>query len=210
MTITLKKIFVTISFGISMLIAGCASNQSSPLTAYDLGSIHQAKDTPVQTRLNALTLPTISLAEVTTPAWLASQQMMYRLSYGNDQQTHAYASNRWSMSPAQLFQQRLTARLSRAGAGIVSASEGALNVPVLHVALDDFSQVFSTVSQNHARATVRASLYDGRNLIAQKMFDVSTPSTSADAQGGARALSEASDAIIENIAVWLSKLPTKR
>lgn len=210
MTITPQSFFVTLSLGIGMLIAGCATNQPSPLTAYDLGSINQAKDAPAQARLKSLTLPTIGLAEVTTPAWLDSRQMMYRLSYGNDQQTHAYASNRWSMSPAQLFQQRLTARLSHAGAGIVSASDGALNVPVLHVALDDFSQVFTSVSQNHARATVRASLYDGRNLIAQKMFDVSTPATSADAQGGARALSEASDAIIDNIAVWLSKLPTKK
>lgn len=210
MTITPKKFFIALSLGIGMLVAGCATNQPSPLTAYDLGSINLANDVPKQTRLQSLTLPTISLAEVTTPAWLDSQQMMYRLSYGNDQQTHAYASNRWSMSPAQLFQQRLTARLSHAGAGIVSASDGALNVPVLHIALDDFSQVFTSVSQNHARATVRASLYDGRNLIAQKMFDISTPSTSADAQGGARALSEASDAIIDNIAVWLSKLPTKK
>tara|TARA_R110001599_G_scaffold64023_4_gene179365 strand:+ start:42270 stop:42902 length:633 start_codon:yes stop_codon:yes gene_type:complete len=210
MTIMPNSFFVTLALGISMLITGCTTQQPSPLTAYDLGSVSQANDAPLQARLKSLNLPTIGLAEVTTPAWLDSQQMMYRLSYGNDQQTHAYASNRWSMSPAQLFQQRLTARLSQAGAGIVSASDGALNVPVLHVALDDFSQVFTSVSQNHARATVRASLYDGRNLIAQKMFNVSTPSTSADAQGGARALSEASDAIIDNIAVWLSKYPPKK
>src|SRR3546814_9347487 len=117
--------------------------------------------------------------------------MMYRLRYSNDQQAHAYAANQWAMAPAQLFQQRLTTRLSLAGAGIVSAADGALNLPVLHIALDDFSQVFTSASKNHAHITVRASLFDGRNLIAQKMFAAQIPGASAAAQGGARALRSA-------------------
>ena len=210
MTITRKIAYAALALYTAFLLSACATSEKSALTSYDLGPLNQAGNAQTQTHLKSLGLPTISLAEVDSPAWLDSRHMMYRLSYSNDQQAHAYASNQWTMTPAQLFQQRLTTRLSYAGAGIVSAADGALNLPVLHIALDDFSQVFTSAAENHAHITVRASLLDGRNLVAQKMFETQISSSSADAQGGARALAQASDAVIDQIAGWLSKLPTKK
>lgn len=210
MTITRKIAYAALTLCTAFLLSACATSEKGALTSYDLGPLNQAGNAQTQTHLKSLGLPTISLAEVNSPAWLDSRHMMYRLRYSNDQQAHAYASNQWTMTPAQLFQQRLTTRLSYAGAGIVSAADGALNLPVLHIALDDFSQVFTSAAENHAHITVRASLLDGRNLVAQKMFETQISSSSADAQGGARALAQASDAVIDQIAGWLSKLPTKK
>jgi cholesterol transport system auxiliary component len=210
MNITSKPFFATLALCARLLLTGCATSEPAARASYDLGTLNHAGDKQMQTRLQALNLPTFSLAEVDSPAWLDSRHMMYRLSYSNDQQAHAYAANRWAMTPAQLFQQRFTARLSDAGAGIVAAADGALNLPVLHLALDDFSQVFSSAADNHAHIAVRASLFDGRNLVAQKTFAAQIAGASADAQGGARALSQASDVVIDQIAAWLSKLPTKK
>jgi cholesterol transport system auxiliary component len=57
---------------------------------------------------------------------------------------------------------------------------------------------------------MRASLFDGRNLRAQKMFSRQLPTASADAQGGAAALATASDSIMNEIAAWLSTVATKK
>ena len=114
------------------------------------------------------------------------------------------------MAPAQLFQLRLKSRLSQAGGVVVPASDGAVNLPVLRIDVDDFSQGFDSAGQSSANIAMRASVFDGRILRAQKMFVKQVPAASADAQGGAAALATASDAIINEMAVWLATLPPKK
>ncbi|MDQ7969379.1 MAG: ABC-type transport auxiliary lipoprotein family protein [Oxalicibacterium faecigallinarum] len=187
---------------LSAALAGCASDVPRT-TLLDLG--------PVRTQATtATTLPAISLADVQAPAWLDSQMMFYRLDYANDLQPRAYSASRWSMPPAQLFAQRLKASLSRAGGTVIAASDGAINLPTLRLDIDEFSQRFDSASKNHGEVAVRASLFDGRVLRAQKMFVHKVPSSSADAQGGAAALAAASDAVIADMSTWLATLPPKR
>lgn len=187
---------------LSAALAGCASDVPRT-TLLDLG--------PVRTQATtATTLPAISLADVQAPAWLDSQMMFYRLDYANDLQPRAYSASRWSMPPAQLFAQRLKASLSRAGGTVIAASDGATNLPTLRLDIDEFSQRFDSASKNHGEVAVRASLFDGRVLRAQKMFVHKVPSSSADAQGGAAALAAASDAVIADMSTWLATLPPKR
>ncbi|GGI19770.1 ABC-type transport auxiliary lipoprotein family protein [Oxalicibacterium faecigallinarum] len=187
---------------LSAALAGCASDVPRT-TLLDLG--------PVRTQATtATTLPAISLADVQAPAWLDSQMMFYRLDYANDLQPRAYSASRWSMPPAQLFAQRLKASLSRAGGTVIAASDGAINLPTLRLDIDEFSQRFDSASKNHGEVAVRASLFDGRVLRAQKMFMHKVPSSSADAQGGAAALAAASDAVIADMSTWLATLPPKR
>ncbi len=198
------RFFAMLAFACSVLLTGCtAGPQSTAL--FDLGPLQAQASAATETQL-----PAISIAEIRAPAWLDSQMMFYRLNYANNQQPRAYAASKWTMAPAQLFQQRLKSRLSQAGGIVVPASDGAATLPVLRIEADDFSQVFDSANQSSAHIAMRASLFDGRTLRAQKMFVKQLPAASADAQGGAAALATASDAIINEMAVWLAILPSKK
>jgi cholesterol transport system auxiliary component len=197
------RIFLAASaLAASLLLGGCAAGPDV-VSTYDLGPLRSAPAI-------APTLPAISVAEVRVPAWLDGDRMFYRLSYANDQQPRAYADSKWAMPPGQLFVQRLKSRLSQAGGVVVPAAEGALNMPILIVEADDFSQVFESADRSNAHVVIRASLFDGRFLRAQKVFVRDLPADSANAHGGVMALATASDSIIDDIAAWLANLPTKK
>jgi cholesterol transport system auxiliary component len=185
------------------LLAGCATTgQSDPL--YDLGMLRNVQSAQ-PAALPAL--PPVSIAEIRSPSWLDNTLMFYRLSYANDQQPRPYASSRWAMPPAQLLAQRLKSRIAQAGGAALPAADGAVNVPVLRIEADDFTQVFETPGQSVAQVALRAALFNGRALVAQKNFVKQVPAPSADAAGGARALAIASDAVITDMMMWLSALP---
>ncbi len=189
------------------LLAGCASESPSSMTLYDLGPL---RSSGTQAVASSGSLPAISVADIQSPAWMDSQRMYYRLSYANDLQPRPYSTSKWTMPPAQLFAQRLKSGLARAGGVVVSASDGAINLPILHLEADDFSQTFESAGQSTAHVAIRASLFDGRVLRAQKLFVKQVPAASADAQGGAAALAAASDAIINEVGAWLATLPPKK
>jgi cholesterol transport system auxiliary component len=106
--------------------------------------------------------------------------------------------------------QRLKSHLARAGAPIVSASAGAANVPLLRIEADDFMQVFETPTSSSAHVMLRAAVMNGRVLVAQKTFSRQVAASTPDAAGGARALAEASDALIVDISDWLLHTALKK
>jgi len=191
-------------------LGGCAIGKRVPsATEYDLGPSPVATlASPAQPALAVL--PAISVAEVLAPIWLDTPMMYYRLAYVNDQQPRQYGGSRWTMPPAQLFAQRLKSRLAQSGSAVLSASDGAANVPLLRLEADDFTQTFSSPGQSVGRVAIRASLFNVRTLIAYKTFVVERPATTADANGGALALANASDAVIADITAWLSQVPLKK
>ncbi|MQR00579.1 ABC transporter [Glaciimonas sp. GS1] len=195
----IMKTFAAIAI---IFLAGCASKITPP-TQYDFGPL---PSTAITTKV----LPAISLADVDSPAWLDNTMMMYRLAYANDLQPHPYATTRWSMTPGQLFSQRLKARIGQAGGAVVALSDGALNIPLLRIDMDDFSQSFDSASHSVAQVSLRASLFNGRNLVAQKTFSRQEPTPTADAEGGARAFAIANDAVITDVLDWLSSLPVSK
>jgi cholesterol transport system auxiliary component len=156
----------------------------------------------------APSLPPISIADIGTPGWLDSTMMFFRLNYANDQQPRPYANSRWIMPPMQLFEQRLKSRIAQAGGAALPASAGAADVPVLRIEADDFTQSFSAPGQSVAQVGLRAAVFNGRALVAQKSFLQRVPAPSADAVGGARALATASDAVITEMMAWLASLPS--
>jgi cholesterol transport system auxiliary component len=191
------------SFLAIAVIAGCASRVDAP-TQYDLGLL------PTAVATSAPALSAISLADVNAPAWLDNNMMFFRLAYANEQQPRPYASSRWTMPSAQLFQQRLKSRLAQAGGAVLAMSDAALNVPLLRIDMDDFTQTFDTPSHSVATLQVRASLFNGRVLLAQKSFSSRTEAPSADAAGAARAFVNANDAVIGDMMNWLATVAPKK
>lgn len=191
---------------ILVVTGGCATS-SAVRTQYDFGPLPSYLGKPPT---GALALPAVSLAEVVAPAGLDNTMMMYRLAYANDFQLRPYANSRWTVPPAQLFSQRLKARFGQAGGAVVSVSDGAMNIPVLRIEMDDFSQAFDSASHSVVQVTLRAAIFNGRLLQGQKMFSRSIVAPTADAAGGARAFSMASDALIDDLMGWLAGLSSNK
>ncbi len=205
-------------FSAALLLGACSALPDKPMRAalYDFGpgpltALPATRQAP---------LPTLALGSIGTPGGaLDNQSVLYRLAYDDAQQLRPYSQARWSMPPAQLLRQRLRDTLGRTRS-VLNAGEGpALNrsaslgtLPrVLQLELDEFSQVFespaSSVGLIRLRATLVESLPSGEKLLAQRSFTVQRPAPSADAPGGVRALTAASDAVIEEMSVWLQQVP---
>lgn len=184
-------------------LSGCAT-QVLPQAHYDFGPLRAL---PVE---RPPALPPVRIADVDAPAWLNGNQMSFRLAYANEQQIRPYAANRWSMPPAQLFGQRLKARIAEAGGVVLSTTGGDATLPLVRIEMDDFIQIFDSATSSWTRIAVRTSIFDGRTLLAQRTFTLDRPAATPDAAGGARALADASDAVIGDLLMWLATQPLKR
>lgn len=202
----------------ALLLGACSALPDKPMRAalYDFGP--GPLSTPATTR--QAPLPPLSLADITTPGGaLDNQAVLYRLAYADAQQLRPYSQARWSMPPAQLVRQRLRETLGRtrpvfnAGEGPAlnrGASQGVLP-RTLQLELEEFSHLFeapgSSVGLIRLRATLVENLPSGEKLLAQRSFIVQRPAPSADAPGGVRALTAATDAAIEEMSTWLQQIP---
>lgn len=181
-----------------LLFSGCTSMKKPQPGLFDLGLAPPAATIPA--------LPPLALADVDTPEWLDSPAIFYRLNYASQHQPRPYANSRWSMPPAQLFAQRLKSRIVQGGGTLLSASDGAVGVPVLRLEAGEFSQVFTSADQSDGLVAMRLSVLDGRRLLGQKSFLRRAPAPSADVEGGVAALAAASDAVINDMLQWLASL----
>ena len=196
--------WISIALLATNLLVGCATKSTASQTLFDLG--------PLRARTGAtVVVPApISVADVASPVWLDSDMIFFRLAYANDQQPRPYATSRWTMPPAQLFGERLKARIAQAGGTALSATDGAINVPLLRIEMDDFTQTFDSAAQSAVRVSLRASVYDVRTLIGHRSFVRQVAAPTADASGGAQALATASDAVAGDLMAWLAGLPLKK
>lgn len=184
-------------------LAGCAGPKGTTAPErYDLGATEPAA-APTPSGM------VVWLSPVQAPSSLDGTHMLYRLEYSNALQTRAYAQARWSMPIPELFEQRLRQRLSGRHAVLNPADgvQGHSKAVVLRVELEDFSQSFSAANQASVRVRVRATLSTWRggveHLVEQQSFEAQQACASADAPGGVRALSTASDAVLATMERWL-------
>ena len=191
------------SFVVLALFQGCSTARRAPSLQYDFGTLStDAKQTPSSVA--------ISVADISAPATLDGNAMLYRLQYDNPQLLRPYAQHRWSMPPAQLLSQRLKTRIAAAGGTVTGAADGIAELAVLRIELDEFSHVFSSATASAAQISLRASVTRKNKLIGQRYFSLATPSASADAPGGAKAMQSTADQSITAILAWLQALPLKQ
>jgi cholesterol transport system auxiliary component len=180
------------------LLAGCESIKRPQAELFDFGLATPSANLPA--------LPPMALAEVNTPEWMDSPAIFYRLAYDSARQPRPYANSRWSMPPAQLFAQRFKSRMGQAGGTLLSASDGATGIPVLHLEADEISQVFASPERSDGMVAMRLSVLSGRRLLGQKSFVQRAPAASPNAAGGVDAIAAASDAVIADMLQWLAGL----
>jgi len=194
-------------FCAAMLLAGC-SVLDKPMRSvvFDFGPAAPSAAAP----MSATPRQAIALAEVEATSALDSTAVLYRLVYADAQQLQPYAQARWSMPPAQLLRQRLRQSLVQHTLVTREGDMATLRPLVLRLELDEFSQWFDapgrSVGQVRVHATVLQNSVDGERLLAQRGFVAQRPAPSADAAGGVRALTAATDAVVAEIAQWMSDL----
>ncbi|GAB2861780.1 hypothetical protein GCM10027277_33150 [Pseudoduganella ginsengisoli] len=184
-----------------LLLGACASKAPAP-AVYDLGPLPA-----VQATQTAAMPAALIVSDVSGPASLDSNRMVYRLLYADAQQARPYAHNNWSVTPLQLLSQRLKGRIAQAGVKVLATTDAAVGLPLLRLEADDFSQHFDSATHSTGQVSLRASLFRNHKLVDQRTFTRSTDAPSADAAGGARALAASTDAIAADIVVWLNALP---
>ena len=94
--------------------------------------------------------------------------------------------------------------------GIGPATTSATPAILLRIELEEFSQLFESPSASTGLLRLRATTVQpspqGEKLLGQRSFIVQRPAPSADAAGGVRALTAATDAVVQEIDQWLQQL----
>ena len=204
-----RSLFVASAAVLILMLTACALPSAPPrATVYDFGP--GALITQPTSRMAPL--PPLALAEVEANAALDSTAVLYRLAYTDALVLRPYAQARWSMAPAQLVRQRVREHLSlrRAVLNPGESASAATTPATLRLELEEFSQLFESTTAStgliRLRATVLQAGGTGEKLIGQKTFIVQSPAPSADAAGGARALTAATDAAVLELDQWLQQL----
>lgn len=184
-------------------LAGCAIQAPVSVVpqTYDFGP--QA----VHARTKPAIPGTLLITPVRSPAALDHGGIVYRLLYEDGARPRIYATNRWAADPAALLTDRLRSRFAAAAAeGVVAPGYSVRSDHTLRVELDDFSQHFQAPGQARVLVRARATLLSSqdRRLLAQRVFDVERASP-GNAQGAVKALTEAADALIEELVTWAAE-----
>ena len=197
------------------LVAGCSVvDKPTRAALYDFGP------EALSTQPAAPALAPLAIADIATSGGaLDNQAVLYRLGYLDAQQLRPYSQARWSMPPAQLLRQRLRERLGQQRV-VFNAREGVAlnrsqnaNLLMLRLELEEFSQLFSAPDASVGLVRLHATLVEitpaGERLVAQRNLSVQRPATRADAAGGVRALTAATDAAIDELDQWLRQMPAR-
>ncbi len=184
---------------LAVALVGCATPQSPVAkSVYDFGPV-QASNAAV----SAASSVAISLADIEAHASLEGAAVVYRLGYADVQQLRPYTLARWSTPPAQLVHQRLRDALSARGPVLAPVDGGASWL--LKVELEEFSQLFDTPSSSQGVVRLRATLMDANKLVAQRTISASAAAPSADAAGGVRGLTLATDDAVRQMSAWVQQ-----
>jgi len=187
------------AFAIAVLSAACTVGPPArePPVTYDLGPVPRMEASGPKKAGAILLIPAVA-----APAWLDTTGLFYRLLYSDPAQPRAYANSRWSSAPAMLLTQRIQARFS----GVVPVLTG--NAPAradyaLQAELEDFSQSFSSPDSSTVQVRLRATLVHlpTRRLVAQQGIVMEQPAA-PNAEGAARALGVAGDAVVDRLLDW--------
>lgn len=198
----------------ALVVGGCAlPDKPTRANMYDFGpGVLLTQPATRQAPLAPLAIDDIS----TSGGALDNMAVLYRLGYVDSQQLRPYSQARWSMPPAQLVRQRLREQLGQrrvvfnAGSSLALTRGQSAVLPLrLRLELEEFSQLFTAPDASVGLIRLRATLVEvtpaGEKLIGQRNLVVQRPAASADAPGGVRALTEATDAAIEELDQWLQQ-----
>ncbi|MGH8190652.1 MAG: ABC-type transport auxiliary lipoprotein family protein [Rhodanobacteraceae bacterium] len=199
--------------GCVLLLGGCIhSTKPVFVRHYGLGGAEPAAATA------GLASPSrrkiLQVTSISVPPWLSGTGMVYRLDYRDDGRLSTYGRSNWVAPPATLLEPLIQNTLAAAGTWRAVVGPGSLATAdaSLHLQLDDFSQAFAQPDRSTGILDATATLIDNHdgNVIAQKHFRIEVAAATPDAQGGAKALGEASRKFATRLQQWLQAVDRRR
>ncbi|MBX3630363.1 MAG: membrane integrity-associated transporter subunit PqiC [Nitrosomonas sp.] len=148
----------------------------------------------------------ILIPQITAPSWLDTPAIHYRLAYHNAAQSYTYANSRWSSPPAFLLTQQIKQKIAADTHHLVIKDSSVAIVEYeLHIEIEEFSQIFNTLSDSYVSIRFRASLVNNAHrLVAQKIFSTSHATATADAAGAVDSFTIASNRLMNELVEWLN------
>ena len=202
----MKKLF----FFFSIWLTGCAITPQNerPASVYDFG-LQQASSTNSATgNPRQQLMVSLLIAEAKSPVWLNSNAIQYRLAYREPTQLYSYANSRWAAAPATLLTHHIRNSIATATNNrILSTSDNVRADFILHLELEEFSQIFDAIDKSHVIIRLRVSLINrsSRLLKAQHSFNIKLAAPTANAAGAVQALTESSDKLTGDLITWLAE-----
>lgn len=190
-----------LGFSFLLFLAACQAlpAQEPALKHYDLGMLPAMKGSSSMGTAVVVQNPDAF-------DWLQSTNIYYRFTYNDPVQVRRYALSRWISPPPQLLAPLMRGLLAH---DVLIASRKAGNHAdwELSTNLVDFEQVFVTPDQSYGRVRLNATLIrlSDRAVLARRSFVQDVEARQNNAQGGVKALSEASLQIVRQIGVWLAR-----
>lgn len=180
------------------LLTGCSTttpaiNEYTILPLYPLHS-----SLPDKSNLSIKLIPTKSIPS------LSSKEIYYLHGTG---QTGVYLYSRWSDSPASMIDRSLISSLQnrRLFITLLPATSSASADMTLESDLHAFYHRFHDdgTSEGYIDITYRLIESKTKKVIASKRFVITSPSLSADAEGGVNALTDATRRLCDESFLWL-------
>lgn len=174
---------------LALTACGHNSRPQQKLAEYDFGLV-DAATAPIMLHTG--------LERIVASEALDSRDMRYRLVYQDAARVYSFSTSRWSAVPAEL----LGVRLSSLARPDVAASPC-----TLRLRLQGFDQLFDTPQSSQGVVQLHASLLQRgtRKLLDSRLIATAVPASSADAQGGARALAQAGEQALRQAVAWAAE-----
>ncbi|MDH5552736.1 MAG: ABC-type transport auxiliary lipoprotein family protein [Nitrosomonas sp.] len=191
-----------------VILTGCTLTPPSipPVAIYDLGLIATHTE-PVVAKKSSNQTTRLLFKEITSPIWLNSQEIHYRLAYYDPAQLYSYANSRWAAAPAALLTRQISNHIqSHTEFEVVRSADGVQAEYFLHATLEDFSQIYESADTSHAYLHLNVSLIERRTrtLQTQRHFIIQKTAPTANAAGAVYALIEASNELKNEITDWVT------
>jgi cholesterol transport system auxiliary component len=148
----------------------------------------------------------ILIPQATAPLWLDNPAIHYRLAYHNAAQSYTYANSRWSSPPAFLLTQQIKQKIAAGTHHLVIKDSSVATADYeLHIEIEEFSQIFDTLTNSYVAIRFRASLVNNTHrLVGQKIFNTTHATATADAAGAVSSFTVASNQLINELIEWLN------
>jgi len=190
-----------------LLLTGCTViPKPDPSTAVYNFAVYTPPSTKQPEQQRVRNGKKILVPQVTAPLWLDNPAIHYRLAYHNAAQSYTYAGSRWSSPPAFLLTQQIKQKIAADTHHLVIKDSSVAIVEYeLHIEIEDFSQIFNTLTDSYVSIRFRASLVNNAHrLVAQEIFSTTHAATTADAAGAVSGFSIASNQLVDELIEWLN------
>lgn len=197
-----KSVFI---FGL-LLLTGCTViPRPDPSTVtYNFTVLTPSAEQPEQQHVK--NGKKILIPQATAPLWLDNPAIHYRLAYHNAAQSYTYANSRWSSPPAFLLTQQIKQKIAAGTHHLVIKDSSVATADYeLHIEIEEFSQIFDTLTNSYVAIRFRASLVNNAHrLVGQKIFNTTHATATADAAGAVSSFTVASNQLINELIEWLN------